>query len=142
MTKEIKEAKNFINLGIILNDKNEVLMIKRRKPEKGRDESILIWAFPGGKQRYNETREECVRREVLDETGYDITSIKQISLTLHDQFPVMIVYHLCRLNSKKQTARPKEPHEISEIRWVRVSDIKNLITTKLNEEVARELKIV
>jgi len=141
MTK-IKEAKDFINLGIVLNKKEEVLMIRRAKKEIGKDKSVLEWAFPGGKQRYTENRIDCVKREILAETGYDIAVIKEnISMRLHPQFPVFIVYHLCRLNSEKPIAKPQEPHEVAEIKWVKKSDIKNLITTDLDEKVAKELGI-
>lgn len=136
------EEKNFINLGIIINEKKEVLMIRRRKKEVGKDGTILEWAFPGGKQRLNETREECVRREILAETGYDVVPVKQIALRFHAQFfPVMIVYHLCRLSSPKPIAEPQEPHEVAEIRWVKPAEIRSFITTSLDPDVARELRI-
>jgi len=134
-----KEAKDFINLGVVVNDKNEVLMIRRVRKEAGKEGSILEWAFPGGKQRFSETRAECVKREVLDETGYNIESIREISLRIHPQILVFIVYHLCRLKSEKPIAKPKEPHEIAEIKWIKKQDIKNLITTNLDEKVSQEL---
>ena len=59
---EIKESKNFINLGIARSGKGEVLMIRRRKKEEGGDKSVLQWAFPGVKQRYSASRAECVQR--------------------------------------------------------------------------------
>lgn len=96
-----REAKDFINLGIVVNDKKEVLMIRRKQKEAGNKGAVLEWAFPGGKQRYKETREQCVEREVLAETGYDIESTRQISLRIHPEIPVFIVYHLCRLKSPK-----------------------------------------
>ncbi len=138
---EEKEAKDFINLGVVVDDKQRVLMIRRKRKETGNSGAVLEWAFPGGKQRYTETREQCVQREVLDETGYDIESIRQISLRIHPEIPVFIVYHLCRLKSKKPIAKPKEPHEIAEIKWVDTSKIKSLITTTLNSEVAKQLGI-
>ncbi len=133
-----KEAKDFINLGIVLH-KKKALMIKRKKKETSKNGAVLLWAFPGGKQRYKETRQECVKREILDETGYDIEPIKQLDLCLHPQFPIMIVYHLCKLNKEKPIAKPIEQHEIAEIKWVKISEIKDLITTKLNPKVAKEL---
>lgn len=141
MLTEERESKKFINLGVIFNDKRKVLMIRRVKLETGSDSSVLKWAFPGGKQRYNESREECVRREVLDETGYDIKPIKQISMRIHPQFLIMIVYHLCYLNSQKPIAEPKEPHEIAEIKRVKAEKIPNLITTNLDPLVKKELRI-
>ncbi len=137
----MEEAEDFINLGIVLDDKNRVLMIKRAIKEKGRDSSVLEWAFPGGKQKLKESREECVKREILDETGYDVDSIKQISVRMHPQFPVAVVYHLCRLNSEKPSAEPKEAHEVAEIKWVEVFKMRDLITTNLDPGVAKELEI-
>ncbi len=136
-----KEAKDFINLGVVVNDKNEVLMIRRVKKESGKEGAILEWAFPGGKQILNESRKECVEREVLDETGYDIELVREISLRIHPQILVFIVYHFCRLKSENPVAKPKEPHEIAEIKWVKKQDIKNLVTTHLDEKVSQELGI-
>jgi len=139
--KKLEEAEDFINLGIVVNDKNEVLMIRRKQKETGKGGAVLEWAFPGGRQRFDETREECVKRKVLARTGYEIEPIRQISLRIHPQFPVMIVYHLCELVLPEPIAKPSEPHEIAEIKWVSPSQIKNLITTILNPDVAKELGI-
>lgn len=116
-------------------------MIKRVRPEKGKSDSILIWAFPGGMQNSKETREECLKRKVLSETGYEIEVIKQIALDFHPQFPVMIVYHLCRLSFPEPVADPSEPHEVAEIKWVNPAEIRSPITTALNPKVAKELGI-
>ena len=141
-SKRPKEAKDFINLGVVINEKNEVLMIRRAKPEKGEDGSLLEWAFPGGKQRFDETREDCVRREVLAETGYDVESVEQIDVRAHPQIPVTIVYHLCELNTPEPIAKPKEIHEVAEIKWVKPEQVKKIITTILNPQVARRLEIL
>ena len=133
------EVEDFINLGVVINDKGEILLIRRVQQEKGRDGSVLTWAFPGGKQRLNESRGDCVKREILAETGYDVYSVREISLRRHPQFPVFIVYHLCRLVSPKQIQKPSESHEVAEIRWVKPGELKNLFTTDLDEKVKREL---
>jgi len=135
------EVKDFINLGIVVNNQGKALMIRRREEEAGKDGSVLRWAFPGGKQFLEETREQCVEREVLFETGYKVKSTRQISLRMHPQFKVLVVYHLCKLLSQRPTAKPKEPHEVSQIKWVEPKEIKSLITTDLDQAVARELKI-
>ncbi len=135
-----KEHKDFINLGIVLNQKGQVLMIKRKNPEKGKNEAILKWSFPGGAQCTGEERGECVERTVLSETGYKIKVSRQIDLVLeHSQFPVMIAYHLCETESSKPIAEPKETQKIAEIKWVNPEEIKELITTELNPKVAQEL---
>ena len=135
-----KESKTFINLGVVLNPKGEVLLIKRKKPEYGAKGAVLTWAFPGGKQKYEESRKEGAEREVLAETGYEVKAIKEISLRYHPEFPVVIVYHLCRTENSKQ-GKTSEPWEVEEIRWVKPEEIRSLITSNLDEKVAKELKI-
>ncbi len=135
-----KESKTFINLGVVLNSRGEVLLIKRKKPEKGEKGAVLTWAFPGGKQKYEESRKQGVEREVLAETGYKVKALKEISLRYHPEFPVVVVYHLCRTENSKP-GKTSEPWEIEEIRWVKPQEIRSLITSNLDEKVAKELKI-
>src|SRR3989344_7937136 len=113
MSEEIEENKEFINLGVAKNKAGEILMIRRAKVEEGKYGAKLIWAFPGGKQRKNETREECAKREILDETGYDVKPVRQISLRVHPQFTLLIAYHLCELNSPEPVKEPIEQHEVA-----------------------------
>lgn len=141
MKQSSKEVKDFLNLGVVFNKKGEVLLIKRKKKEKGKGGVILEWAFPAGKQHIGESREECVRREVLAETGYEVVPFKQASMRFHPQFPVMIVYHLCRLASEKPVKKPIEKYEVSQIKWVKPKDLKKFITTDLDPNIAKELKI-
>ncbi len=139
--QEKNESKNFINLGVVLNKKNEVLMIRRVKEEIGKEGSILKWAFPGGKQRFKESRSECVKREVLDETGYDIKPEREISLRIHPQFFITIVYHLCSLNSENPIAEPIEAHEVAEIKWVKTEEMPSLVSTDLDPNVKKILNL-
>jgi len=138
-SEEDLEVEDFVNLGVVLNEKREVLMIRRAQDEVGRDGSVLTWAFPGGRQRLNESRSECVKRKVLSRTGYDIEPIREISLRYHPQLLVGIVYHLCKLASPKPITEPSEPHEVAEIRWIKPQEIKGLITTDLDPKVSQEL---
>lgn len=51
----------------------KVLLIQRGiAPYKG------MWAFPGGFMRIDETAEECARRELREETGLELTYIRQL----------------------------------------------------------------
>jgi len=135
------EESNFINVGIVPREEEEVLVIRRVNKEVRQGGGVLEWAFPGGKQRVGETREECVKREILAETGYDVEPMKQISLRLHPQTSVIIAYYLCRLVSAKPVAAPQEPHEIAEIAWVERTKLAELFTSDIDLKVKQELGI-
>jgi mutator protein MutT len=130
-----------INLGIVINNKGEVLIIKRKVPEKGKTGNILVWAFPGGKQESGETRESAVEREVLMETGYKVKAVKQINMRIHPDTGALVVYHLCELLEENQIQPPSEPHEIEEIKWIKKEEIKNYFTTDIDPQVQKLLGI-
>lgn len=57
-------------IGIILNDKkNQVLLVKRR--------DVPVWVLPGGGVERNETSEETVKREIQEETGYQVDILRK-----------------------------------------------------------------
>ncbi|MBR4136098.1 MAG: NUDIX hydrolase [Bacteroidales bacterium] len=51
----------------------EILLI-----ERGIEPFTGMWAFPGGFLKMDETAEECARRELLEETGLAIQTLKQL----------------------------------------------------------------
>ncbi len=141
MPEEPKESKNFINLGVVVNPKGEVLMIRRKEKETGSRGAVLEWAFPGGKQRFGETRAQCAAREVLAETGYEVAPRREISLRIHPQFMVTVVYHLCDVKAPAPVADPSEPHEVAEIKWMKPEELARAVTTNLDPKVRKELGI-
>jgi len=69
------EEKQFtIVLGLIINEKGEILMPKRNQPEL--PEIHNKWEFPGGGIEFGETPEEALLREVKEETGLDVEIIR------------------------------------------------------------------
>ena len=52
--------KHYTASGIIVNDQNQVLLVKHKKLGK--------WIYPGGHLEPNETPDECVIREIFEET--------------------------------------------------------------------------
>ncbi len=53
---------------VIVNDKNQILLLHRKDNQK--------WAIPGGTLEYNESIEQCLIREIKEETNLDIDIIK------------------------------------------------------------------
>jgi 8-oxo-dGTP diphosphatase len=61
---------------IIINPKGQILAGKRSsKHREG------TWALVGGWQEFGESFEDCARREVLEETGLELTDIRTLQAT-------------------------------------------------------------
>jgi len=59
----------------VLVENDKILLIKRGA-EPFKDE----WALPGGRIEDDETAEECLKREMLEETGLEVEPIKLIGI--------------------------------------------------------------
>lgn len=44
----------------------------------------LKWEFPGGKLEKNESKIECIKREIKEEINIDIDVVKQLSNSIYD----------------------------------------------------------
>ena len=66
-----------VGVGVfILNEKNE-FVFGQRKGSHGQG----TWALPGGHLELNEDFEECSRREIMEETGMELTDIQYLTAT-------------------------------------------------------------
>lgn len=60
---------------MVLIEKEKILLVKRgREPFKGQ------WALPGGRIDENETAEECLKREMKEETGLEVEPIRLVGI--------------------------------------------------------------
>ena len=69
-----------VGVGVIVIKDGKILLGKRKGPHGGG-----FWAFPGGHLEFNESLEDCARREVLEETGISIKNIKKFTLTIYSE---------------------------------------------------------
>ena len=57
----------YVGVGAVIVDGDRVVLIKRKhEPLAGH------WSLPGGAVELGESLEDCVRREMLEETGLDV----------------------------------------------------------------------
>ena len=70
-----------VGVGVLILRDGKILL-GRRKGSHGADS----WAPPGGHLDFGESVEECARREVLEETGLTLGSIRRAPYT-DDRFP-------------------------------------------------------
>jgi len=71
--------------GVLLNSKNQLLIVKQRVSESRQ------WSLPGGRLEHGETMEQAVVREVREETGL-IAEVRQL-LYLCDVSPMDKIIH-------------------------------------------------
>lgn len=127
-----------IVLGIVQNNEKKVLIIQRAKVEKGTGDTKLSWAFPGGTREQDETKEETVEREILEETGYITKAGAVISQRQHPQFPVYVYYILCTLTNTEKV-KTSQDEEIQQALWVEPTNLHKYFTTDMDKNVSEYL---
>ena len=114
---------------LILNDKNEVLLLKRSmkcKTDRG------IWSRPGGGVEFGETFEEAVVREIREEIGVDIDVIKCLDYTNDLKFEDGMQKHwitlgfLGRIKSGEPKVMELDKHD--EVRWFPMDNLPENLT--------------
>ena len=105
---------------IFTNDKEEILLIKRKKAPK-KD----YWDTPGGFVDLNETLEESVKREIKEELNIELKTFKYIGSYYGRYFYKGINYHtLCfAFAAKMPDKKVKTSDEISALKFFKKQEI-------------------
>lgn len=107
--------------GIVLNEKNEILLIYRHSK----------WDLPKGHVEKGESFEHCALREVKEETGIRNIHISRfIGTTEHEYFDnylhedaVKETYWFEMITDKNQSFHPQLEEDIEWIRWIPSKDV-------------------
>jgi 8-oxo-dGTP diphosphatase len=102
-----------ITCDIIAVKENKIILIKRNlQPEKGK------WALPGGYLDWDETAEECAKRELKEETGYnsEVEFFTVISDPKRDSGKQNVAIVFSAKLFEKETVFDKN-NEVSELKW-------------------------
>jgi len=103
---------------VILKCNNSILLGKR-KGSHGDGE----WSFPGGHLEFGETIEDCGKRELIEETGIDLSKLTPIDagytndIFYCDNKHYITLYNIYNLPTKI-TPELKEPDKCFEWRWI------------------------
>ncbi|TRU85553.1 MAG: 8-oxo-dGTP diphosphatase MutT [Microcystis novacekii Mn_MB_F_20050700_S1] len=118
----------------VIRDNRDLILIDRRLAK-----GLLggFWEFPGGKIEGNETVQECIKREILEEIGIEIAVDSHLITIDHtySHFRVNLQVYNCRYLSGQARAI-----ECEEIRWVTINELDNYTFPAANQEIIRALK--
>ena len=96
---------------------NTVLLIKRAsKPFKG------YWALPGGHKEKGESFEECVKREIMEETGLCVSNLEffggiRVKNKYGLQFSQFFLATLCSYDIQNQ------PEEVIKVKFFPINSL-------------------
>ncbi len=98
--------------GVVVNEDGRILAICRR--DNGQ------WQAPGGVLELQETFEQGVRREVLEETGVAVEVDRLTGVYKNLRLGVVALVFRCR----PIAGAPRSTAESSEVRWLTESDVR------------------
>lgn len=140
--KKLKPGRDYIGVGggvLILNDKNETLLLKRGKSSKN---DVGVWAKPGGAIEFGETAISAMKREIKEELDVDIKIFGCLSNTDHilkkEKQHWMAINFLGRI--KKGIPKNLEPCKCEEIEWFNLKRLPKKVAQPTRESVKNYLK--
>jgi len=120
------ESRFRVAVRAFIKDGNKLLLVREQDPTKKKP--IENWETPGGGIHDKETLEEALRREVLEETGYEIEIGKLLSAPIK-YFQDFQSLHL--IYGAKLLRKVGEPgKDISGIRWTTKEEISEALKKK------------
>lgn len=108
-------------------------LITQRRPA---GHLALLWEFPGGKREPQESWEECLRREMLEELGVDVTVGAWLDAVTHEYEDRDIHLRFFRCALDRGTPVALDCHDL---RWVRPRDLADFAFPPADAELVRWL---
>ncbi|MFZ5517374.1 MAG: (deoxy)nucleoside triphosphate pyrophosphohydrolase [Candidatus Zhuqueibacterota bacterium] len=101
--------------GLIVRD-SRILIAQRMK----HDAFGGKWEFPGGKKKLNETLEQCLVREILEELNFHIQVDRFLFSLTHTYNHLHITLHLflCSIESGQP-----QPKQVQNFRWIAFEEL-------------------
>src|SRR3954468_5451845 len=110
--------------GIVVDDQDRVLVIRRR--DNGH------WEPPGGVLELNETFEEGVRREILEETGITVHVDRLTGVYKNMTRAIVALVFRCT----PATGQPVATPEATQVQWMSLDEVKTSMTPAYYVRVA------
>lgn len=120
---------------IVTNDKNQVLMVKEKSEQ--------LWSFPGGWCDVFESPQENAKKEVLQESGYDVQIKRLLAVFFRDNYKPKhksliseyVLYFHAEVIGKVQ----EHNHEVLDVNFFDLDNLPDLSFKNSRVEVSRAL---
>lgn len=112
------EAQFFVGVHGVIANRGRVIILKRAERMPYRPGS---WDLPGGHLALGESFEQCLLREVKEETGLDAAIERLLGLHKTESEPYLQALYACRLTVCQQVRLRPEEHV--ESRWVSLEEM-------------------
>ena len=131
----MERGKDYIGTGVgglLLNEKGEILLLKRsRQPEAG------LWSLPGGAVEFGEKASDAIIREVKEETnltGEDVTFIgfKDYILEKEKSHWISLFF---KIDCRSYEATNMEPEKHSSLKWFKLDKLPTGITSNSRDAI-------
>jgi len=123
---------NKIVIGIVTRGK-QVLIVRRKQKERD-----LLWQFPGGAIKNDETAENAIVRELKEETGINVLPIKYLGERIHPSTGKEINYWVCEFISGDLHISDVD---LDEVAWVPIFRLLSYFTTPVYKPILDYLGI-
>jgi 8-oxo-dGTP diphosphatase len=107
----------------IIEDDQGQILIARRKAEKSLGG---YWEFPGGKIDGDESFEQAIEREILEELDFKIQAKEFIGSSSHAYEFGTVNLHGIRCHFSKDEHKPESSTDHDMIRWIGVEEMKEI----------------
>ncbi len=111
-------------VGAVVRNDEQLLLIKRgNPPQAGR------WSLPGGRVERGETLHQAVQREVVEETGIEITIVRFIDVVerVGNDHHFVIMDYLAE--PAQRYSEPLAATDAADARWVHRTELESLDLT-------------
>ena len=116
--------------------KNHKILLGKRKNTNGHG----AWATPGGHLEFGETLEECVRRELLEETGLQADSVRKLWFTndIHVQTNKHYVTLFMLVEEFSGNLENREPEKCEGWQWFELDNLPRPLFLPLENLIEEE----
>lgn len=122
-----KSHKNVCGSCIINFKSGKVLLVKQRYAQK--------WSFPKGSKKQRESKRNCMKRELFEETGVVLKNHEHRILFLDKRFQCTIFFIQLLDDETKIILNPVDKKEIEEASWFHFSDALALQKNRVTHDV-------